>query len=107
MIAKEANSIYMPHLILVYFLIPINEVTTVSIGRTTYKKLNSNHHEFNLQERQGFFVDLSKVDSIDTEDGILNINDFISNLGTQLLIDEKSKIRDIFTKDGDLIIFNK
>lgn len=103
---NHINRIKIDNVLLDSVLIPNKDINAISIGETTYKKIGSSFNEVTLQKGEGFLIDLSRVDSIDTENGILNLDDFKLKPRTQLLIDEESKIRDIFTKDGELIIFN-
>jgi hypothetical protein len=64
--------------------------------------------EVKIQDGVNYLIDLGNVDSVGTNNGILNFDktDFSKESGFTI-INSKSGITDIFTKDGELIIFNK
>lgn len=64
--------------------------------------------EVRVQDGVNYLIDLGNIDSVGTNNGILNFDktDFSKESGFTI-INSKSGITDIFTKDGELIIFNK
>lgn len=88
-------------------ILPTKSVSALTVGKTKYREIGFGNEEASLESGLGFLIDLSKVQSVDTDKGIINLDDLPFSRGSKLLINESSGINDVFTKNGDLIIFNK
>lgn len=86
----------------------------ISVNGIKFKPLKGlPYTEIDLSKSDlGVLLDLSKIDSIGTKHGSFDFSMFnTENFGPdefpKILIKPNSDIEDIFTKDGELIIFNK
>lgn len=104
---KQLKFIQIDDILLDTLILPKKAVSALTVGDTHYKKVKYGQQNNNLKSGLGFLIDLSEVQSVDTDKGIINLDDFPFKEGSKLLINKKSGIYDVFTKNGDLIIFNK
>lgn len=105
---QRINDIIIEDVLLNTLLTTAKTTSSLAIGNISYREVNPTLSDNNrLENGLGFLIDLSNVQSVDTDKGIINLDDFSFKEGSKLLINENSGINDVFTKNGDLIIFNK
>lgn len=104
---SQLKFIQIDNVLLDTLVLPTNSASALTVGKTKYREVGYGYQENNLKSGLGFLIDLSKVQSVDTDKGIINLDDLPFSRGSKLLINENSGINDVFTKNGDLIIFNK